>query len=87
MCKEEDHNTYIHGNPPEPRGFWALAASNKTIRNEAREFSLRDSVIAIHPQYLNKWLKFAGIVGLLNNLRRVTLAGPDHWGPFTKHII
>lgn len=85
MCKVEDRCTYSHDdNPLELRGFWALAATNKLIRNEARLCFLRDSVISIHPQCLKKWLKLIEPTGHLNNVRRVTLAGPNTEGTFCE---
>ncbi|KAH7378326.1 hypothetical protein BKA66DRAFT_533036 [Pyrenochaeta sp. MPI-SDFR-AT-0127] len=56
MCDEEERCTYKIYAPPEPRGFWALGASNKWIRSEAQEFFLRRTVISIHPHELRYWL-------------------------------
>ncbi|KAH7091527.1 hypothetical protein FB567DRAFT_437000 [Paraphoma chrysanthemicola] len=56
MCDEEDRCTYKIYAPPEPIGFWGLAASNKMIRNETQEFFLRKSVVSIHPRDLRPWL-------------------------------
>jgi hypothetical protein len=86
MCDEEDRCTYKIYSPPEPVGFWALAASNKLIRNEAQEFFLRKTVVSIHPQDLRSWLDhLAGKdARRLDSLRRVTLAGPNSYRHFSN---
>lgn len=81
MCDEEDRCTYKIETPPEPVGFWGLAASNKLIRNEAQEFFLRKTVVSIHPQDLRVWLEHLASKDSrrLDSLRRVTLAGPNSY--------
>ncbi|CAO2653990.1 Nn.00g107230.m01.CDS01 [Neocucurbitaria sp. VM-36] len=79
MCPESSRCTYKIHAPPDPIGFWALAASNKWIRNEAQEFFLSKTVVSIHPQNLSAWLDYLAEVapGQIESLRRVTLAGPN----------
>jgi hypothetical protein len=85
MCDEEDRCTYKFHAPPEPVGFWALAASNKHIRNEAQEFFLRKAVVSIHPHNLVSWLRHLEnrTPQQTEHLRRITLAGPNTWRFFT----
>jgi hypothetical protein len=79
MCKEEDRCHYNVYAPPEPRGVWALVASNKQIRNEAHELFLRNAVISIHPHDLKNWLDYVEkhAPGQLEHVRRLTFAGRD----------
>jgi hypothetical protein len=79
MCKEKDRCTHKEDAPPEPLGFAALAASNKFIRNETQDFILRKAVVSIHPRDLRPWLDHVGKTNPrhINNLRRITLAGPN----------
>jgi hypothetical protein len=85
MCDEEDRCTYKFDAPPEPIGFWALAASNKFIRNETQEFFIRRTVVSIHPQNLMSWLCHLKhhAPQQIEHLRRITLAGPNTWRSFT----
>ncbi|USP75087.1 uncharacterized protein yc1106_02361 [Curvularia clavata] len=79
MCKEEDRCTHKLTAPPEPRGFWALIASNKVIRREAKAPCLRNTVISIGPYELGRW--FCHLVEYapshIEQIRRITIAGPD----------
>ena len=86
MCDEEDRCTYKIYAPPEPVGFWALAASNKLIRNETQEFFLRKTVASIHPQDLRAWLDHLAEKDprRIDSLRRVTLAGPNSYRYFSN---
>jgi hypothetical protein len=79
MCKEEDRCTYKPDPPPELFGFWALAASNKCVRNEAQEFFLRRTVKSIHPKNLWPWLDHLAqhTPRQIDHLRRITLASPN----------
>ncbi|OAL51803.1 hypothetical protein IQ07DRAFT_586153 [Pyrenochaeta sp. DS3sAY3a] len=78
MCDEADRCTYKLYAPPEPRGFWALAASSKYIRNETQEFFLRSTVVSMDPRTLRPWLDHLEkhAPKQLNSIRRITLAGP-----------
>jgi hypothetical protein len=78
MCKEEDRCTYNVRRPAEPRGFWALAASNKTIHREMREFFLQQPVVSVHINYLHDWLDYLDRTspGRTKDLRRLTLISP-----------
>ncbi|KAF1848703.1 uncharacterized protein K460DRAFT_364695 [Cucurbitaria berberidis CBS 394.84] len=80
MCAEQDRCTYKVLAPPEPRGLWALAASNKFIRNEAQELFMGRSVLSIHPNDLRPFLRYMknNAPGQLSHLRRITIAGPDY---------
>ncbi|KAF2823046.1 hypothetical protein CC86DRAFT_299496 [Ophiobolus disseminans] len=86
MCEEEDRCTYKIYAPPEPVGFWALAASNKSIRNETQEFFLRRTVVSIHPHDLRPWLDHLEEKDpqRLDNLRRITLAAPNSYRNFNN---
>jgi hypothetical protein len=86
MCEEEDRCTYKIYAPPEPVGFWGLAASSKSIRNETQEFFLRNTVVSIHPHDLGPWIDRVAERDsrLLNNLRRITLAGPNSYLYFSN---
>jgi hypothetical protein len=86
MCDEEDRCTYKKDAPPEPIGFWALAASNKFIRNETQDFFLRKAVVSIHPQDLHPWLDHVSKTNprQIDNLRRITLAGPNTYKNFSS---
>ena len=77
MCKEKDRCTYKIDRPPELRGFWALAASSKLIRNEAQEYFFRKTVVSIHPSHVDAWLRHLAECrpGQISHLRRITLAG------------
>jgi hypothetical protein len=79
MCEEEDRCTFEVNAPPEPMGFWALAASSKAIRNEMQGFFFSKTVISIHPHDLRPWLDNLAEKDprRLDNLRRITLAGPN----------
>lgn len=86
MCDEEDRCTYKIYAPPEPIGFWGLAASNKMIRNETQEYFLRKSVVSIHPRDLRPWLDHLADKdpNRVESLRRITLAGPNSYRHFTN---
>jgi hypothetical protein len=86
MCNEEDRCTYKINAPPEPRGFWALAASNKFFRNEIQEFFLHKTVVSIHPQDLRPWLDYIREKNpdRIDSLRRITLAGPNTFQYFNN---
>ena len=77
MCDEDDRCTHKIDAPPEPVGFWALAACNKFIRNETQEFFLGKTIVSIHPHDLRPWLNHLAVTNArrLDSLRRVTLAG------------
>jgi hypothetical protein len=79
LCKEEDRCTYKKYSPPEPLGFWALAASSKAIRIETQDFFLRRTVISIHPENLRPWLDHLAehTPQQIGHLRRITLASPN----------
>ena len=85
MCEEEDRCTYNIYAPPEPIGFWALAASNRMLLNETQEFFLRKSVVSIHPHDLRPWLDHLADKDpkRIENLRQVTLAGPNSYRYFS----
>lgn len=78
MCDEADRCTYKLYAPPEPRGFWALAASSKHVRNEAQEFFLRSTVVSMDPRTLRPWLDHLEkhAPKQLDSIRRITFAGP-----------
>ncbi|KAF1838230.1 hypothetical protein BDW02DRAFT_34192 [Decorospora gaudefroyi] len=79
MCTEEERCTHKVYAPPEPRGFWALAASSKQIRNETHGCFFRKSVISIHGKNLQSWLDYLAkhAPHRMEHLRRITLAGPS----------
>jgi hypothetical protein len=79
MCTEADRCTYNINSPPEPLGFWALAASSKDVHNETQEFFLRRTVVSIHPRNLRPWLDHLAehTPQHIDHLRRITLAGPN----------
>lgn len=79
MCKEEERCTYKLAAPPEPRGFWALIACNKAIRREAKAPCLRSTVISIRSALLENWISHLSTYApsQIEQIRRVTLAGPD----------
>lgn len=79
MCDEEDRCTHKLYAPPEPRGFWALAAASKFIRNEAQEFFFKKTVVSIDPRNLQRWLDHLEkhAPKQLDSLRRINLAGPN----------
>jgi len=81
MCKEEDRCSYKADSPVEPRGPWALIASNKAIRNEAKELFLRDTVLSVNSQDLHPWLNhlIRHAPQRLNHLHQITLTGPNEW--------
>ncbi|KAF2028255.1 hypothetical protein EK21DRAFT_90812 [Setomelanomma holmii] len=81
MCPEEDRCTYKIYAPPEPVGFWALAASNKAFRNDTQEFFLSRSVVSIDFLDLRPWLDHLAESDpkRVESLRRITLAGPTSW--------
>lgn len=79
-CKEEYRCGYKIGAPlPKAFGFWGLAVSRKHILNECLEFFLRKSVISIHPENLEPWLKYLEQRALkyIELLHSVTLTGPN----------
>ena len=81
MCKEEDRCSYEADSPVEPRGPWALIASNKAIRNEAKELFLRDTVLSVNSQDLQPWLNhlIRHAPQRMNHLHHITLTGPIEW--------
>ena len=81
LCVEEERCTYKVDAPPEPRGFWALAASSKAIRREAQDFFMRSTVISIDPGHIHAWLDHlaAHSPRQLEHLHRITLAGAYDW--------
>jgi hypothetical protein len=48
MCKEQDRCTREASVPLQLRGSWALAGSNKTIRNESLELFFRAAAVSVH---------------------------------------
>jgi hypothetical protein len=86
LCKEEDRCSYEAESPRELAGAWALAATNRLIRQEAHELFFRKSVVSIHPQDLTPWLDHLIKRDPLQveNLRHVTLAGPNSWKTMCK---
>jgi hypothetical protein len=86
LCKEEDRCTYEAESPRELTGAWALAASNRLIRQEAHELFFRKSVVSIHPQDLAPWLDHLTERDprQVENLRHVTLASPNFWKAICK---
>jgi len=86
MCSEDERCTYRLGTSAVLRGAWALAASNKMIRNEAQEMFFRDSVVSVRAQDLNVWLDHLATKKPhhLNRLQRVTLTGPNEWRSLSR---
>jgi hypothetical protein len=80
MCKQEDRCTYDASAQQEQYGAWALAASNRLIREEAHELFFRESVVSVHPQDLTPWLDHLAERDPchIEKLRHVTLAGPNY---------
>lgn len=87
LCNEKDRCTHKVYAPAEPRGFWALAASAKAIRSEAKEFFLRRTVVSISAIHLELWLDYLAkhAPRQIDQLRRITLAGPNTWAAFSSH--
>jgi hypothetical protein len=85
-CKEEDRCTYDAASPRELAGAWALTASNRLIRKEAHDLFFRKSVVSIHPQDITPWLNYLTQrhPRQVENLRHVTLAGPNSWRVMSK---
>ncbi|KAH4200543.1 hypothetical protein HBI56_026420 [Parastagonospora nodorum] len=81
VCSEDERCTYRLGSLAVLRGAWALAASNKMIRNKAQEMFFRDSVVSVRAQDLEVWLDHLAMKNPrhLNRLQRVCLAGPNQW--------
>ena len=81
MCKEEDRCSYKADSPAEPRGPWALIASNKAIRNEAKELFLRETVLSVNSQDLQPWLNhlIRYAPQRIKHLRHITLTGLNEW--------
>lgn len=79
MCEEKDRCTYKTHAPPEPIGFWALAASSRLVRNESQEYFLRNTVVSIHPQDVEPWLDHLAAKKSqeLESLRRITITAPN----------
>ncbi|KAJ4374918.1 hypothetical protein N0V83_001996 [Neocucurbitaria cava] len=89
MCPEFARCTHDITSPPEPLGFWGLAASSKAIRNEAQEFFLRHTVVSVDPRDLRPWLDHLSehVPGQIDHLRRVTIAGPMCDEFFTEAVV
>ena len=81
MCKEEDRCSYEIDAPRDPRGPWALIASNRAIRNEAKELFLRETVVSVNSQNLQPWLNhlIRHAPQRINHLHHITLTGPHEW--------
>jgi hypothetical protein len=56
MCKEQDRCTREANAPLQLQGSWALAVSNKAIRNESLELFLRGATVSVHWDDLHPWL-------------------------------
>lgn len=86
MCPESARCTHNITSPPEPMGFWGLAASSKATRNEAQEFFLQRTVVSVYPRDLVHWLDYLGehAPAQIDYLRRVTIAGPMY---FTEAVV
>lgn len=86
MCSEDERCTYKLGTSAVLRGAWALAASNKMIRNEAQEMFFRDSVFSVRAQNLEVWLDHLAMMNPrhLDRLQRVTLNGPNEWRSLSR---
>ncbi|KAH4025483.1 hypothetical protein HBI81_071810 [Parastagonospora nodorum] len=86
VCSEDERCTYRLGSLAVLRGAWALAASNKMIRNEAQDMFFRDSVVSVQAQDLEVWLDHLAMKNPrhLNRLQRVCLAGPNEWRSLSR---
>jgi hypothetical protein len=76
-CVEEERCTYNTVTPSEPRGFYALAASCRSLRDEIIGLLRRCEGVSIDPNALKPWLQYMEqrAPRHLEQLRRVTLAG------------
>jgi hypothetical protein len=79
-CTEEERCTYNTVTPSEPRGFHALAASSKALRDEAMGLLSRCEGVSIPTIALRPWLSYMEqrAPKHLEQLRRVTLEA--RWG-------
>ncbi|KAF2865697.1 hypothetical protein BDV95DRAFT_612279 [Massariosphaeria phaeospora] len=79
LCNEQDRCTYKKDAPPEPRGFYALAATNKLVRGECMEFSMAHAVVSVNMAEVESWMDFveARAPKLFGKIRRITFAGSD----------
>lgn len=75
LCTEEDRCTYKIAAPPEPRGFYGLAATCKAMRHDTQEFFQRHTVFSIKNDNLGLWLAHLRkhAYGQLLNIRRLTV--------------
>ncbi|KAH8725067.1 hypothetical protein GQ44DRAFT_707716 [Phaeosphaeriaceae sp. PMI808] len=77
LCTESERCTFKCTSPPEPRGFWGLAATSRLIRHEAVEFFMVETVFSIHPQDVSGWIDWLeeNRPKMLQLIKKVTIAG------------
>jgi hypothetical protein len=80
LCPETERCSFKHAEPPEPRGFWGLAATCKLVREEMQDLFMKETCFSIHPVHMKGWLAWLErrAPKQLSSIKKVTFAGPDH---------
>ncbi|KAF2676642.1 hypothetical protein K458DRAFT_321611 [Lentithecium fluviatile CBS 122367] len=88
LCAEADRCTVKKAAPPDPRGFYGLAATSKFLRGECMESFMKDAVISVNLAELAYWMNWLGARApqQLAGIRRLTLAGPYHIRYFSRDV-
>lgn len=88
LCEEKNRCTHKLDSPPEHNGFFGLAATCKSIRNEAQEFFLSETAFSIEPRHLLLWFDYleGNDPSRLDSLKRLTLAGSNSYRYVNKHL-